>query len=248
MPVTQRPIVVVANTLPVRRVKRKSRYHWQISPGGLVSALVPFVREAGGNWVGGTGTSGPVSGPFSHEGISNIPVAISAKELEHHYEGFCNRTLWPLYHDAIRQPEYHRHWWRAYQEVNLRFTEHVAGVVPKGGAVWVQDYHLQLVPALLRERRPDLRIGFFLHVPFPPDELFVRIPWRRQLLEGMLGADILGFQTRSGARNFSRLAHRIAEAGCRPQPRCQTGRRSPPAVVFRFPRLAIGAPFCGQPR
>src|SRR5947208_17069347 len=99
-------------------------------------------------------------------------VPLSRADFEEYYEGFANSTLGPLYHDAVEQPVYHRRWWESYQRVNRRFAVAAAEAAPPGAAVWVQDYHLQLVPALLRELRPDLRIGFFMHIPFPPSELF----------------------------------------------------------------------------
>ena len=106
-------------------------------------------------------------------------------------------------------PSYHRHWWQAYVTVNERFAEAAAEVAAQGATVWVQDYQLQLVPGMLRELRPDLRIGFFLHIPFPPTELFMQLPWREQIVRGLLGADLVGFQTPGGARNFRRLATRL---------------------------------------
>ena len=101
-----------------------------------------------------------------------------------------------------RPPEFHREWWDSYVAVNRRFAEKAADAA-EGATVWVQDYQLQLVPAMLRELRPDLRIGFFLHIPFPPAELFQQLPWRRQILEGLLGADLVGFQLPGGARRTS---------------------------------------------
>jgi trehalose 6-phosphate synthase len=207
--------VVVANTLPVRRETVDGKELWVSSPGGLVSALVPIARKARGAWIGWTGAAGDVPAPFRSEGIRNVPVAMSPADLAGSYHGVCNRTLWPLYHDAIRQPEYHRHWWDRYLEVNRRFAEAAAREAATGAAVWVQDYHLQLVPAMLRRLRPDLRIGFFLHIPFPPQELFLRLPWRRQIVEGLLGADVVGFQTRTGASNFLRLAQRLSSVARR---------------------------------
>jgi trehalose 6-phosphate synthase len=120
--------------------------------------------------------------------------------------------LWPLYHDVVAPPAFHRHWWRAYVRVNERFAEAVAGVAAHGATIWIQDYQLQLLPAALRALRPDLRIGFFLHIPFPPTELFLQLPWRREIVEGLLGADLVGFHTAGGARNFRSLATRLADA------------------------------------
>jgi trehalose 6-phosphate synthase len=208
----QWPLLIVANRLPVVRGKAKGEGTWKRSPGGLVSALTPSVQRAGGAWAGWTGSSGPAPDPFDHDGIAHLPVPISRTQLSSFYDGFCNGTIWPLYHGAIREPEYHRRWWRPYVTVNRRFAELTAESAAQGASVWVHDYQLQLVPALLREMRPDLRIGFFLHIPFPPEELFGRLPWRRQMLEGLLGADVIGFQTQLDAQNFLRLARRYADA------------------------------------
>ena len=105
----------------------------------------------------------------------------------------------------MAKPEFHREWWDSYVTVNQRFAERAAEIAAEDATVWVQDYQLQLVPQMLRELRPDLRIGFYLHIPFPPAELFSQLPWRRQILEGLLGADLIGFQLSGGAANFVRL-------------------------------------------
>jgi len=201
--------VVVANRLPVRQVVRKSSAAWRRSPGGLVAALAPVLREASGMWVGWSGTAGAAPDPFEQDGIRNVPVPVSESEIAGFYEGFCNRTLWPLYHDVLRPPRFERAWWKDYVSVNRRFAEAAAGVASSCGTVWIHDYHLQLVPAMLRAMRPDLRIGFFLHIPFPPIELFAKLPWRNAILEGLLGADVVGFQTRLAAANFRSLCRRF---------------------------------------
>ncbi|MDP8957761.1 MAG: trehalose-6-phosphate synthase [Actinomycetota bacterium] len=202
-------LVVVANRLPVQR----RRGNWVMSPGGLVSALTPVLQDSKGSWVGWSGVAGSTAPePFEHEGIEHRPVPLSSSEVDNYYYGFCNGTLWPLYHDAVRRPEFHRHWWRPYHRVNQRFAEAAAEVVKPGDLVWVQDYHLQLVPGMLRRLHPEARIGFFLHIPFPAVELFAQIPWRRQILEGMLGADVIGFHTRLGSQNFIRVANRFTSA------------------------------------
>lgn len=205
-------IVIISNRLPVHRVERDGEYAWETSPGGLVSAMTPILRGRPSTWVGWAGTADWSPDPFVHDGIRNCPIPLASDEIENFYEGFSNSTLWPLYHDAIRPASYHRHWWRPYQEVNERFAAIASEVAAPNGIVWVHDYHFQLVPSMLRMLRPDLRIGFFLHIPFPPQELFAQIPWRRQILEGLLGADVVGFQTRIGAQNFSRLARRYTDA------------------------------------
>jgi len=202
----QGDLVVVANRLPVdRAVEDDGSATWRSSPGGLVTALEPLMRGDGGVWVGWHGGADETFDPFEHHGLTLVPVPLSATEVEKYYEGFANATLWPLYHDVVAPPEFHRDWWDAYVEVNQRFADRAAEVAAEGAVVWVQDYQLQLVPAMLRAARPDLRIGFFLHIPFPPTELFNQIPWRRQLLEGLLGADLVGFQLPGAAANFIRL-------------------------------------------
>ncbi len=198
--------VVVANRLPVDRVEDEDgTVSWRRSPGGLVAAMDPIMQRQQGAWVGwGGGAEGPEE-PFDDRGVRLVPVALSGQELEEFYEGFSNATLWPLYHDVVAKPRFHREWWDSYVRVNQRFAERAAAQAAKGAMVWVHDYQLQLVPAMLRELRPDLRIGFFLHIPFPPSELFVQLPWREQILRGLLGADLVGFQRKGGARNFVRL-------------------------------------------
>jgi trehalose 6-phosphate synthase len=199
-------LVIVANRLPVDRVEADDgTVSWRRSPGGLVSALEPVMRTYDGAWIGWDGGSGTTHEAFVDDGLTLVPVPISADEIEEFYEGFSNATLWPLYHDVVAKPEFHREWWDAYVRINRRFAEEAAEVAAEHAMVWVQDYQLQLVPAMLRDLRPDLRIGFFLHIPFPPQELFQQLPWRRQILEGLLGADIVGFQRPGGAQNFVRL-------------------------------------------
>lgn len=201
--------VVVANRLPVDRVlDDDGNVAWRTSPGGLVTALEPVMRSKGGAWVGWHGAPDETIEGFTHDGYEIVPVALTAQEHEEYYEGFSNATLWPLYHDTVAFPEFHREWWDAYQQVNRRFADEAAAVAEQGATVWVQDYQLQLVPQMLRETRPDLKIGFFLHIPFPPTEIFAQLPWRQEIIKGLLGADLVGFQVPGGAQNFLRLARR----------------------------------------
>lgn len=202
-------LVVVANRLPVDlTVDDDGSPSWRRSPGGLVSALEPVMQGADGAWVGWSGSPGEAAEPFDADGMHLVPVGLSEEEVADYYEGFANDTLWPLSHDVISPPVYHRHWWDAYRRVNRRFAEAAAAQADEGAVVWVHDYQLQLVPALLRELRPDLRIGYFHHIPFPPLELFAQLPWRRQVIEGLLGADLIGFQRGGDAANFARVVRR----------------------------------------
>ena len=202
--------VVVSNRLPVDHVVHDDGTEgWRASPGGLVTALEPVMRSADGAWVGWAGQPDIDLPAFDHDGIRIVPVPLTPADLENYYEGFSNDTLWPLYHDVIAQPGYHRVWWDSYVEVNQRFADATARIAADGATVWVQDYQLQLVPRMLRTARRDLTIGFFNHIPFPAYGIFSQLPWRIQIVEGLLGADVIGFQRVADAGNFSRAVRRL---------------------------------------
>jgi trehalose 6-phosphate synthase len=209
--------VVVANRLPVDLERQPDGgTTWKRSPGGLVTALEPLLRRRSGAWVGWPGiTDDEVDvgdEPIEQDDLQLHPVGLSTDDVAEYYEGFSNATLWPLYHDVIVKPIYHREWWDRYVDVNRRFAEAASRAAAKGATVWVQDYQLQLVPKMLRELRPDLTIGFFLHIPFPPVELFMQMPWRTEIIEGLLGADLVGFHLAGGAQNFLILSRRLIGA------------------------------------
>jgi trehalose 6-phosphate synthase len=195
------PLIAYANRLPVSR----GRQGWRASAGGLVSALRPALESREGAWVGWDGGSGDLPRRVQGLEVDLLPVALSRREVADYYHGFANRTLWPLLHGLIEQPVFERSWWRAYRDVNERFA---AVEVGRGGLRWVHDYQLMLVPSLLR-RAGASPIGFFLHVPFPPPEIYARLPWREQLLEGLLGADVVSFHTEPYRENFVRTCARL---------------------------------------
>ena len=202
--------VVVANRLPVDRVIDSDRNaEWQHSPGGLVTALEPVMRSNGGAWIGWAGQPDLVFEPFDSDSIRVVPIPLSQREIENYYEGFSNDTLWPLYHDVIAPPTFQRDWWETYLSVNRRFAEAAAQASAPDAVVWVHDYQLQLVPKLLRELRPDLTIGFFNHIPFPPYGIYSQLPWRTEIIEGLLGADVIGFQRIADVSNFARAVRRL---------------------------------------
>jgi trehalose 6-phosphate synthase len=210
--------VVVANRLPVDvSLDDDGEPTWTRSPGGLVTALAPVMASTSGAWVGWGGSPDLELEPFDVDGTELIPVVLSEDDLEKFYEGFSNDTLWPLYHDVIEPPAFHRQWWDSYQKVNRRFAQAAADQAAQGATVWVHDYQLQLVPKMLRELRPDLRIGYFHHIPFPPLELFAQLPWRVQVIEGLLGADLVGFQRAGDAANFVRIVRRLTDLTTRGQ-------------------------------
>jgi trehalose 6-phosphate synthase len=224
--------VVVANRLPIdmERLPDGSTT-WKRSPGGLVTALEPLLRRRRGAWIGWPGVPDAGDEPIQQDDMKLCPVDLSAEDVADYYEGFSNAALWPLYHDVIVKPIYHRKWWDRYVEVNRRFAEATAKTAAEGATVWVQDYQLQLVPKMLRQLRPDLTIGFFLHIPFPPVELFMQMPWRTEIIEGLLGADLVGFHLPGGAQNFLILARRLAGANTS---RANVGVRS------RFGEIEVG--------
>ena len=201
---------MIANRLPVAWNSKTEE--WHTSPGGLVSALTPILQDTEGMWIGWSGISDREFEPFDHSDIRQVPIFLTREEYEHFYVGFCNGTLWPLYHDAVREPQFHRHWWRPYRDVNRKFAETAAKAISTDDVAWVQDYQLQLVPRMIREMKQVHRIGFYLHIPFPPVELFAKMPWREQVLEGLLGADVLAFQSRSSRRNFAVAARELTDA------------------------------------
>jgi len=232
--------IVVANRLPVDLERAPDgTQRWKHSPGGLVSALEPFLRSRKGAWVGWPGVADVEVEEFEDEGLKLAPVTLSSTEVRDYYEGFSNATLWPLYHDVVEAPVFDRSWWDSYVKVNHRFAEATAAMAAPGATVWIQDYQLQLVPALLRDLRPDLRIGFFLHIPFPPVELFMQLPWRSEIVRGLLGADLVGFHRPGGAQNFLWLARRLV--GLEPS-RGAVGVRTRPGVIHVGDRpVRVGA-------
>lgn len=198
----QRPLVVVANRLPV---SQRDDGSWTASAGGLVTALRPVIEEVDGHWVGWDG--GVADLPHRVDGLDAElhPVGLTPAEIDGYYHEFANRTLWPLFHDLLKEPVIDRATWRTYEAVNQRFADAAATIDVDRPVYWVQDYHLLLAPRMLRAKLGnDARIGFFLHIPFPPPELVSRLPWRDELLDGLLGADAIGFHTDWYRENFVR--------------------------------------------
>jgi len=203
-------LIVVANRLPLEPIytdedPNSGPVSWRLAPGGLVSALESILRTRPSIWVGAGDEVPDVDlGEMQLEAVSLDP-----QDAHGYYEGFSNTAIWPLYHSSVVTPEFHRNHFTAYQRVNQAFADHVISIAEVGATVWVHDYQLQLLPQLLRERRPDLVIGFFLHIPFPPSELFAQLPWRHSILQGLLGADLIGFQSHGDATNFGDSTQRL---------------------------------------
>jgi trehalose 6-phosphate synthase/phosphatase len=201
--------VIVSNRLPITARLHGEELLLQRSDGGLASGLRTVHSNEGGLWIGWSGLADCVP-PAAHDAFarslrdaSAVPVPLSRQEVAGYYRGFSNGALWPALHGWIRQPVARESDWQLYRTVNERYADIVARHLRAGDRVWIHDYHLLLLPALLRVRSPDARIGFFLHTPFPPPALFAALPHACELLQGILGADTIGFHTRDYSRHFA---------------------------------------------
>ncbi|MEQ8241743.1 MAG: bifunctional alpha,alpha-trehalose-phosphate synthase (UDP-forming)/trehalose-phosphatase [Cyclobacteriaceae bacterium] len=210
--------IIVSNRLPVKISEENGEYTYKASEGGLATGLGSIYREGDNVWIGWPGL--PVSKSEDRAQItqnlakeSMKPVFLTPKEIEDYYEGFSNETLWPNFHYFNQYIVYNEELWKAYQKVNKKFAQAVIEVMDPEDTIWVHDYQLLLLPELLRQHSPKLSIGFFLHIPFPSYESFRLLPWRRELLNGMLGADFLGFHTYDDMRHFLSSVNRLAGLG-----------------------------------
>src|SRR6266487_2569904 len=199
-------LLLVSNRLPVTLKRVGDRLDVRVNPGGVAAGLASFYREHGARWFGWPGDVDPAESPEVatrlEEEFDCHPVFLSRKLARSFYAGFSNGTLWPLFHSFSTYARYSASEWTAYREVNERFADEVAHALRSDDVVWIHDYQLLLVPQMIRERAPDARIGFFLHIPFPPYDVFRLLPWHRELLRGVLGADLVGFHTYDYMRAF----------------------------------------------
>lgn len=201
-------VIVVSNRLPVTARIDEGHVRLRRASGGLATGLRAWYARQNSVWIGWPGDVGRFTPAQRdtlehHLGARHVaPVYLEAAEIEAYYEGFANRVLWPLFHYLIDRVPVDASGWDAYQKVNQKFADVVARRYQSGDLIWVHDYQLMLLPALLRARLPQARIGFFLHIPFPSSEVFRTLPWRREILHGVLGADHVGFHTFSYLRHF----------------------------------------------
>ena len=206
----QHDVVIAANRLPVRL---DGEGGWALSPGGLVTAMTAVMEGRDAVWIGWdgglAGEDEEDAPPARFGDMALRAVSLSETDYGDYYEGFSNGTLWPLYHNGLLSTRFRRSWWAAYRRVNEQFANAAIEATAPDGTLWIHDYHLQLVPAFVRAARPDIRIGLFLHTPFPPSQLLMRLPWREEITDGLLATDVIGFQTPTDARNFLALAHRM---------------------------------------
>ena len=207
---TAHRLLVVSNRLPI--VLEKTAGGWTTKPGsgGLVNALAPVLSHRGGVWVGWPGMPLERGGAwetvlaegFRERGYDLVPVLLSAQEVKDFYEGFANAILWPLFHDLLGQCNFQPAFWYAYLGVNEKFAASVLRHSRPDDFIWIQDYQLIHVAEFIRRKSEALRVGFFLHIPFPPLDILLKLPWRGQILKALLAYDLLGFQTPRDTRNF----------------------------------------------
>ncbi len=198
-------LIVVSNRLPVALVHEGADWKTKRTAGGLATAMDPILKRAGGVWIGWSGTQEelpPEALELLRKEQSCIAVDLPADILKKFYEGYANQALWPLFHSFTSRLEFDSEAWEAYIEANHRFCSAVLREFQPGDRIWVHDYHLMLLPGMLRERLPDAAIGFFLHTPFPGSDVFSILPRGEELLTGLLGADLISFHTHSHLQHF----------------------------------------------
>lgn len=205
--------IIVSNRLPVKIVEVNGVYELSPSEGGLATGLGSIYKSGDNIWIGWPGLDVPVERQEEVrkqlEELNLIPVFLTTEEINLYYEGFSNEVLWPVFHYMVTYAHFEQSYWTFYQLVNLKFAEVVVDHVQEGDTIWVHDYQLLLLPALIREKESQVTIGFFQHIPFPSYEIFRLIPWREELINGMFGADLIGFHTFDDVRHFLSAASKI---------------------------------------
>ncbi len=222
-------LVVVSNRLPVALRRAGGRWKAEAGSGGLVTALLPVLRDRGGTWIGWPGAPG-TAGEFSAAlnaagraaGYRLAAIALDAREIADFYQGFSNEVIWPLFHDLPSLCNFKERYWETYCTVNRKYARAVAARAAPGDFIWVHDYHLMNLAAELRALGARQRIGFFLHIPFPSPDVFLKLPWRAQVLDALLEFDLVGLQTARDRRNFLAVAQAL-------------GRTAPATRVGHFP-------------
>lgn len=210
-------LLIVSNRLPITVSKRANTLSFRSSVGGLVTGLSSFRGSKQSEWIGWPGLATEKIGQDQKEqiiaelsGNNCHPVFLSASDIRNYYHGFCNKTIWPLFHYFPLYTVYEKRYWQAYQQVNRAFCDVIMGIAAPGDRIWIHDYQLMLLPELIRQQLDNVQIGFFLHIPFPSYEIFRLLPRRSEILNGLLGADLIGFHTYDYVRHFLSSACRIS--------------------------------------
>jgi trehalose 6-phosphate synthase/phosphatase len=208
--------IIVSNRLPVKIAEKDGKYVLSSSEGGLATGLGSVYKKGNNIWIGWPGIEVPeerqeeVKQQLAH--LNLIPVFLTQEEINLYYEGFSNEVLWPVFHYLVTYAHYEQEYWDFYKLVNAKFRDVVKEHLDEGDTVWVHDYQLLLLPGLIREAQPQVTIGFFQHIPFPSYEIFRLIPWREELLNGIIGADLIGFHTFDDVRHFLSTTNRLTAA------------------------------------
>jgi trehalose 6-phosphate synthase/phosphatase len=210
-------LIFVSNRLPVTTEKKKGGISFKQSVGGLATGLSSFHQSGESLWIGWGGEARESLSLEEYENIKTVlsqnydsyPVSLTKNDIKQFYHGFCNKTIWPLFHYFPNHTVFDPLLWEAYKRVNNKFCDAVVENAGSVETIWIHDYQLLLLPNLVREKLPKAKIGFFLHIPFPSFEIFRLLPWRKEILEGLLGADLVGFHTYDYVRHFLSSVRRL---------------------------------------
>ena len=243
-------LVIVSNRLPVavEKLPDGSGYRVTRGAGGLVTALNSVLQGRGGLWIGWAGTPDEMAIPYLEEasreaGYNLRPVLLSREEIALYYDGFSNEVLWPLFHDLTDRCNFDPKYWTSYESVNRKFAEAIARETSGSDYIWIQDYHLCLGAAKLKELGVDRKTGFFLHIPFPPLDIFLKLPWRFQILQALLEFDLLAFQTVRDRRNFVQCVRTLIPGTNLSDGQKVVARLSTPNRELRVAAIPIGIDF-----
>lgn len=208
--------IIVSNRLPVRMISASGQPSFRPSEGGLATALGSIYKEGNNVWLGWPGQA--VDDEADKRRIKQElrashmePVFLTQEEVKQYYLGFSNQTLWPAFHYFVQYIRYDAELWESYRQVNQKFAAAILELAQEDDIIWIHDYQLLLVPGMIREKLPQASIGFFQHIPFPSYEVFRMIPWRDELLRGVLGSDFVGFHTYDDMRHFLSSVHRLTD-------------------------------------
>lgn len=207
-------LIIISNRLPITVNREEGELIYHPSAGGLATGLKSLDESWNKVWIGWPGEE--VEDEWEQASVRKdlakddlVPVFLTQKEITDYYEGFSNETIWPHFHYFTQYTDYDENCWGVYQTVNQKFADAAVEILQEDDLVWVHDYQLMLLPAMIRKAFPDISIGFFLHIPFPSYEIFRILPWRKELLQGVLGADQIGFHTFGYMRHFLSASYRI---------------------------------------
>jgi len=202
-----RRIFIISNRLPITVKRRKDGLEFTPSVGGLASGLTSIFEKENCIWIGWPGLAVKTDAEKKQitdelKKLRMIPVFLNNQEIKKGYEGFCNITIWPLFHYFLQYTDFKNDLWEVYKQVNQKYFRQLESIIEEDDVIWIHDYHLMLLPGIIREKMSKISIGYFLHIPFPSYELYRTLPWREEILRGLLGADLIGFHTYDYARHF----------------------------------------------